>query len=157
MYQHRACTNTEHAPIQQCEELPQWTPGGIHRLLCCRKIVSTNHLAVEEQIRVQGFISVSCLAPGRDNTCNNTHLKICWHSKEWASYCHECIFKSTDVHGVYNEGRHWTKRLWFYLSDFLVWMSHWKRHLVASWIHNIPRSSSSACLAVTETRFTFNF
>ena len=39
------CTNTEHATIQQCDELSQWkvTPGE-NLSLCCRKMVSTNHL-----------------------------------------------------------------------------------------------------------------
>ena len=59
------------------------------------------------------------------------------------------------IYMVYYEDRYSTKRLWFYLSVFLVWKSQWKRYSVASWIHNMPRSSSSLCAAVTETRFAF--
>jgi len=35
------------------------------------------------------------------------------------------------------------------VSEFLEWTSQWKRNLVTSWIHNMSRSSSSACAAAT--------
>ena len=38
-----------------------------------------------------------------------------------------------------------------------MWKPQWRRILVASWIHNMPRSSSYACAAVTETTFTRNW
>jgi len=57
---------------------------------------------------------------------------------------------------VYYVDRHWTKRLWLYLIVFLMWKPQWRR-ILASWIHNMPRSSSYACAAVTETTFTRNW
>jgi len=48
----------------------------------------------EEQIGVQGFVSVMCLVPGRNNTCNNQYtLETLLTIQEWASNGHECICK----------------------------------------------------------------
>jgi len=76
--------------------------------------------------------------------------------QEWASNGHECICKGHRCTWCIM----WTGielRSYDYLIVFLMWKPQWKRILVATWIHNMPKSSSYACAAVTETTFTRNW
>ena len=66
-------------------------------------------------------------------------------------------YSRAQMYMVYYVDRHRTKRLWLYLIVFLMWKPQWKKISVASWIHNMTKSSSYACVAVTETTFTRNW
>ena len=107
----------------------------------------------EEEIGVQGFVPVTGLAPGRDNTSNNTHWKLCWLSKNGLPTVMNA-YSRAQTYMVYYVDRHWTKRLWFYLIVFQVWKPQWKRVLVHGQLATQhAQVFSSACAAVAETTF----